>query len=350
MKKVIFVGWIAEGETPVVGETVKNQYIIAELQKYCKVISLDFYEKKRHPWIYIQAVATFLFYRKAPVIFSTSAQNVYSFIKILQSLCIKRQIIHWVVGGAFPQHIKNGHFKKSVFNYVDLNLVQCHGMVSELEKMGITNVKFVSNFKKIGYYPSIESILKSRQQNKIIKFVFLSRIHPAKGCDYIIQATDKLNKKGYQNSFIVDFYGKIEKTYKSDFLGKIEQIANISYCGLLNLKEPKGYDVLAGYNAMLFPTFHPSEGFAGIFIDAFVAGLPVLASDWSYNSECIKDGELGILYPVHDIDKLTEVMENCIIGKINLNSMAINARREAPKYDAKNVLNKSFIKEIGLID
>ena len=56
MKDVIFVGWVNQGKAPVDGETTKNQYIIAELKKYCKVTVLDFYEKHRHPWVYVQAL------------------------------------------------------------------------------------------------------------------------------------------------------------------------------------------------------------------------------------------------------------------------------------------------------
>ena len=60
MKDVIFVGWVREGKPPVDGETTKNQYIIAELKKYCRVTVLDFYQKNRHPWIYLQALWAFI--------------------------------------------------------------------------------------------------------------------------------------------------------------------------------------------------------------------------------------------------------------------------------------------------
>jgi hypothetical protein len=55
MKQVIFVSLVRQSKSLVDGKTTKNQYIIAELKKYCKVTVLDFYEKNRHPWIYLQA-------------------------------------------------------------------------------------------------------------------------------------------------------------------------------------------------------------------------------------------------------------------------------------------------------
>ena len=349
MKQVIFVGWISKGTVPVVGETVKNQYIIEELKKYCDVIELDFYQKMRHPWIYLQAVWAFINHPQASIIVSTSAKNVYNMLRLLKGLGVKRHIIHWVVGGAFPQLVKEGRFKADVFNYVDLNLVQCREMIGQLKEAGIYNGKYVSNFKKIDYYPNFENVLKLRREEKKLRFVFLSRVHPAKGCGYIVEAVKALNTNGYKEKFTVDFYGKFEKTYQKGFLESIEPIENISYKGLLNLKEPKGYDKLATYHAMLFPTFHPSEGFAGVFLDAFIAGLPVLASDWAYNAECIENGKTGVIYPTHDVDSLELYMKNCIEGKMDLETMARNAWAEAPKYDTQNVLNINFINELGLI-
>lgn len=349
MKEIIFIGWISKGAIPVVGETVKNQYIIEELKKYCDVIELDFYQKNKHPWIYLQAAWAFIWHPHASIILSTSAKNVYAMLKLLKGLGVKRHIIHWVVGGAFPQLVKDGKFKADVFNYVDLNLVQCRDMIDQLEEAGIHNGKYVSNFKKIDYYPDFELALKQRKEEKKTRFVFLSRVHPAKGCNYIIEAVKALNTKGYQDRFIVDFYGKFEKSYQEGFLKSIDTIENISYKGMLNLKEAKGYDILSTYHAMLFPTYHPSEGFAGVFIDAFIAGLPVLASDWAYNSECIEDGKRGIIFHTHDVEALEKTMRDCIMGEIDLTSMARNARAEAPKYEAQNVLNEGYIKDLGLI-
>lgn len=349
MKEVIFVGWISKGSVPVVGETVKNQYIIEELKKYCKVTELDFYQKNKHPWIYLQAVWAFSRHPHASIVISTSAKNVYAMLRLLKGLGLKRHIIHWVVGGAFPQLVKEGRFKADVFNYVSLNLVQCKDMIDQLKEAGINNGKYVSNFKRIEYYPDLEQALKIRFQEKVIRFVFLSRVHPAKGCDYILEAVETLNKMGLKERFIVDFYGKFEESYKKDFLEHVDKIENVSYKGKLNLREDAGYDTLATYHAMLFPTFHPSEGFAGIFIDAFIAALPVLASDWAYNKSIIRDGELGVIYPTHNVEALTKVMEDCIERKISLEQMAINSRGEAYKYEAENVLNKDYIKELGLL-
>ena len=349
-KSVIFVGWVRTGKPPVDGETTKNQYIIAELKKYCRVTVLDFYEKRRHPWIYLQALWAVVSQPQATIILSTSAKNVYSMLQMFQKLHVKRDIIHWVVGGTFGKFVQEGRFSADVFNYVKYNLVQCHGMIDELRSAGVTNARFVSNFKPITYYPDLEKALAQRSQSPVTRFVFLSRIMPDKGCDYILAAARRLNEKGYADRFTIDFYGKVDAGYKETFEKGVKIFDNISYHGLLNLKDSAGYDVLATYHAMLFPTYWKGEGLAGVFIDAFIAGLPVLASDWAHNAEAIRNGELGMLYPVHDVGALAETMEKCILGQIDLSAMAKHARKEAAKYDAAQALNETYLRSIGLIE
>ena len=350
MKKVIFVGWVNQGKAPVDGETTKNQYIIAELKKYCKVTVLDFYEKRRHPWVYVQALWALLTKPKATIIFSTSAKNVYAILRLFKRLKVRRDIIYWVIGGAFGKNIKEGIFRADIFNYVKYNLVQCHGMIEELKSAGVSNARFVSNFKPIPYYPDLEKALAARTKSETIRFVFLSRIMPSKGCDYIFEAVRRLNAKGLQPRFSVDFYGKIDATYREQFQEELGLLENVTWHGLLDLRTNEGYDALASYHAMLFPTFHPSEGFAGVFIDAFIAALPVLASDWAHNTEAITDGKQGIIYPVHNVEALMDAMEKCISGQVDLQAMARNARAEAPKYEAKNALSDHYLKSIGLVE
>ena len=349
MKKIIFVGWVYQGKAPVDGETTKNQYIIAKLRKYCKVKVLDFYQKNRHPWIYLQALWAFITQPKATIILSTSAKNVYGMLKLFKALHVRRDIIHWVIGGAFGKHVQEGRFRADIFNYVKYNLVQCRRMIAELESAGVNNARFVSNFKPIPYYPDLEKAIADRQASDRLHFVFLSRIMPDKGCDYLLEAVRMLNRKGLQERFTVDFYGKIDSSYKEDFMQKVSQLENADYKGLLDLRKREGYDTLATYHAMVFPTIHPTEGFSGIFIDAFISGLPVLASKWAYNEEFITHGELGILYPAHDAAALADTMEGCIHNPSILQIMAMNVRNKAAGYDAGSALSEEYLHSIELL-
>ena len=348
-KEILFVGWVNSGKKPVDGETTKNQYIIAELEKYCDVKVLDFYRWKSHPWIYVQAAWNFLTKPNATIIFSTSASNVYLFLKLINKLDLKRNIIHWVIGGSFAKQVKEGLYDANVFSSINFNLVQCKGMIDELNEAGVMNAKFVSNFKPIKYYPDLAIIQKHRKECEKMRFVFMSRIMPDKGCDYILEAVEILNKQGLQNKYIVDFYGKVDPAYKRIFEHKVSLLPNVNYYGLLDLKSSKGYDTLSSYHAMLFPTFHPSEGIAGVIIDAYIAGLPVIASDWAHNPESVQDGKTGVLIATHDVDALVNIMKKIIDGLLNLDEMSVYAQNAAHGYDAQNAITPEYLKEINLL-
>lgn len=350
MKQVIFVGWVRTGKPPVDGETAKNQYIIVELKKYCKVTVLDFYQKSRHPWIFLQALWALVSQPKATIIFSTSAKNVYNTLKLFRALHLKRDVIHWVIGGKFGDNIQNGVFDAGVFSYPKYTFVESHAMVKQLQECGLKGVSRLPNFKAIPYSPDLRKALDDRKHSSKTRFVFLSRVMPEKGCDYILDAIKLLNEKELYDRFCVDFYGKLDEAFAERFTQKVGQLDNAQYHGLLDLKTAAGYDTLSTYHAMLFPTYWKGEGFAGVFIDAFIAGLPVLVSDWAHNSEIIRDGELGILYPVHDVKALADTMEKCIVGDINLEEMAVHARQEASRYDAEQLLNEDFLQSIGLFE
>lgn len=350
MKKVIIVGYIRQGRPPVDGETTKNQFIIKELEKYCKVYPLDFYEKKKHPWIYLQALWTFVAHPDASVILSTTAKNVYSILKLFKVLGVKRNFIHWIIGGCFDQLVKDGVYDPKVLNYLSFNLAQCHSMVDVLKECGVNNAKFVQNFKDIPYYPDIKSKVQGlKSKDGTMRFVFLSRIMKMKGVNYILDAVKQLNAEGYKDRFIVDLYGKMDPSYKDEFDSESHGLDNVCYHGLLNLRSNEGYDTLSSYHAMLFPTYHPSEGIAGVIIDAYIAGVPVIASDWAHNSDSVKDGETGILIPTHNLHALVQSMKDAIEGKIDLATLSIKAQKAAHGYEAENIITQKYLEEIGIL-
>lgn len=343
MKHVIFVGWVNQGKPPVDGETAKNQHLITALRKYCRVTVLDFYQKNRHPWVFLQALWAFVSQPKATIIFSTSAKNVYSILKLFKVLGLRRNIIHWVIGGAFADNVQKGIFRADVFGIAKHTLVQSPLMVTQLKECGIKGVRQIYNCKPIPYYPAI------RAAQGRFRFVFLSRIMQGKGCDYIIEAAKQLNSHGLAEKFIVDFYGKMDEHYRLAFESGLKGLPNVHYQGYLDFTQPTGYDRLAQYDVMLFPTYWKSEGFAGVFIDAFIAGLPLIASDWAHNRQFLREGETALFIPVHNIQALANKMQECIEGQVDILSMRKCCQAEAAKYRVDHVITPSLLKEIDLL-
>ena len=349
MKNVIFVGWVNQGKPPVDGETTKNQILIAEIKKYCRVTVLDFYKKNCHPWVFLQALWAFVSQPKATIIFSTSAKNIYGILKLFKVLGLRRDIIHWVIGGAFADNVQKGIFRADVFGMARHTLVESPVMAKQLEACGIKGVRQLPNFKPIPYYPTIKTPPSGGWGTRGCAFVFLSRIMPEKGCDYILEAARQLNSQGLTERFSIDFYGKIDDGYIPAFETALASLPNVHYAGYLDLTQPAGYDRLAEYDVMLFPTYWKGEGFAGVFIDAFIAGLPLIASEWAHNRQFLREGETALFIPVHDVQALVRKMQECIEGRVDVLRMKNFCQTEAKKYCTSNVITPSLLKEIDLL-
>lgn len=341
---VIVIGWIRKGKPADCGETMKNQLMIQKLEEFginCR--QMDFKGWKKRPWVLFQTLWNIVLHHDDTIILSSSAKNVYPLMKVMKRIRWKANTVHWVIGGNLGDRIHEGKYDADIIGYASHTLVESDIMVDQLMGMGIKNVKQVPNFKPINYYPKLSA------PNKITRFVFLSRIMPEKGCDYILEAAKLLNKRNMEGKYIIDYYGKVADDYKRSFEQEIDMIPNVNYKGFLNLRENEGYDKLAQYDAMLFPTYWIGEGFAGVFIDTFIAGVPIIATDWAHNRQFLDEGKTALFIPVHNAVLLAEKMQEFIEGKYDIMSMKRFCQKEAEKYNVNNVITGNLLKEIGII-
>ena len=269
-------------------------------------------------------------------------------MKLMKRLHWKQNTVHWVIGGTLGENVKKGIFSKNVIGFIKHTIVESPIMVQQLKECGIKGVIQLPNFKPITYYPSIEERLNTLG-NRPFRFVFLSRIMPEKGCDYIFDCVKELNETEYKDKYIVDFYGKIDNKYTTNFEQQINKYANTSYKGFLNLRTNEGYDKLAEYDIMLFPTYWKGEGFAGVFIDTFISGVPMLASDWAHNKQFMEEGKTAIFIPVHNTFALKHEIQKCIDGQYNIANMARNCQKNASIYNTDNVITKDLLNSLGII-
>lgn len=344
--EVVLVGSVNLGGIADDGETMKNRMIIDVLRKYVdKVHVVDVRNKPNRVLYLLKLLFFLLFKRKCKVVFSASSFVVYSLIKIAFWLRYdKNNIYYWVIGGRFGEYLQNGEIEKEYYKDIHTIIVEGNSMQKTLESVGLTNVITLSNFKNINYIP--QKI--RRTSDSILRFVFLSRIIPEKGVDYIFDAVNKLLDGGIEN-FVVDFYGKIEAHYEIEFNNKISNCGHTYYKGFLDLRTENGYDVLSSYDVMLFPTYWAGEGFPGIIVDAFIAGLPVIASDWNLNSSIINEGKNGFLIKVHDVDALARKMQEAILNRDVIFELGCSVQKNAYKYDTNTVVNYDLLNNIGLI-
>ena len=341
--KLVFIGTIKK--FPNCGESMKNHLFIDRFKElFDQVITIDIFQPRKHPICIVKVLLVALFYRNAKIVLSVSPATGDKFIRLLLKLGC-RQIYYWAVGILLMDYFQQGRFDARVYNQLKAVYVQSPIMVSVLKECGVNNVVYVPNSKRIDYLPPINN---NKGTDGVVKFVFLSRVHPDKGCKEIIEAAKKLNSLGLESSFLIDFYGTIAPGYENHFMSMIESCPNANYMGFLDLNCQDGYDKLSNYDAMLFPTYYDGEAFPGAVIDAFISGLPVIASDWHFNKEII-DEEVGILVKPRDIATLMNAMADVINKTVDLPVMRERSQERALLYDNKRVLSKDNLIKLGLL-
>ena len=343
MSKVILIGDIDLHKVPYNGEKMKNQLFLKRFGEVCDhVIPIDTRDWRKRPWCLVYMLCCLLFCRSYKVIISSCDVSALKVIKFLYYIRVQKDVYYWVVGGGFHHLVEKGELDVKYYHYLKKILVQSPDMQQSLSKLGLENVLFVPNSKPV--YP-----IAPDNNADYMRFVFLSRVEPTKGCDLILNCTRKFNIEGLENRFNVTFYGTIDSIYEHAFKKEVESIPNVTYKGLLNLTVKEGYEELSKHDVFLFPTFYKNEGFPGAVVDAFIAGLPIVASDWHFNAQFVKNGVTGFVIPAMDEKSLYKIMKSFINREYDVEAMKKTCLIEATKYDYENVLSEEFLRKIELL-
>jgi len=325
------------------GQTVKTKTLTEELMKKLKpnnVLTLDTYGWKRNPILLLIKSCILAFKCKNIVILPAhNGVKVFSTIFTLLNKILKRKLHYVVIGGWLPNLLRENHkLKKRLHDFTGI-YVETNVMFEELRKLGLWNIRLLPNFKRLSILDEKELVFS---YNKPYKLCTFSRVMAEKGIEDAIDAVIAINKNFGKEIFTLDIYGQIDESYKERFEKMQKSFPGyISYKGCVDFNE--SVKVLKDYFALIFPTHFKTEGIPGTIIDAYSAGLPVLASQWDAASEIINHGITGFIYDFAQKSKLKELL---LIISENPNMILnnkINCLRKAKKYSSETVVEE-FIK------
>lgn len=249
-------------------------------------------------------------------------------------------------------HICIGSFHKDYF--LGLNGLRAHGLQLLLSKrilaflpettsvnnclvneLGFNNTEIFPNFRPI---PSIPEPIHNGTGT--LKLVFMARIQKKKGYDIIFEFAkyaefNRLN-------LTIDFYGQIDKEESTDFLQKVEESSIVEYKGYLRPEQIT--NTLCRYDILLLPTRYYMEGFPGTILDAYIAGLPVVVTEWINSHEFVKNGETGFIVDfINPQNQFNQQIINLYYDRELLYKLKKRARKECFNYSeqhAWSILNK----------
>jgi glycosyltransferase involved in cell wall biosynthesis len=268
------------------------------------------------------------------IIISASSVSTYRLLRLIFLLRpnVLSRIVYVVIGGYFPEAIKSGRFNSNIYNNLKVLIVEGEFLRNQL--LGFiteSRVKVIPNFKD---FPIID--FPNKIKSNRVKFVFVGRISATKGVSDILEATKIIVSSNPSLDIVVDFYGPPDELFNNTSV--------CSYRGYLDFyrKPLEAYGKLNSYDCLLFPTSWRGEGFPGVVIDAYVAGLPVIATDWNMNFEIIKNKVNGLIIPPKDIKSLVNSMLWVINNIDHAHNMGLNNHKIALNYHIDNLWDPLF--------
>lgn len=339
MKETLyFVGPTLKLRNNIGGATIKNQNLLNYFNsKNYKIELIDTDDwRKRIGIIILRLIRMFLSPNKRKIILSTSSGGTYFFLKLNYYLNIfKKDIYYFVVGGDTPNKIENGIFDIKYYKKCKKIFIETNSMRDKVYNLGLNQTVYLPNFKKFR-----KRNLPEKEYTKPLKAVFFSRITLEKGVNMIFEMQKIINKD--IQKIEIDFYGPISNDYEEEFKSKILETDLLKYKGILDGQDESIYQILEKYDLMLFPTFWDGEGFPGTIIDSYIAGLPIVASNWNFNSEIIKDKETGFLFEAKNQRAFNDTILRILKELEQLKIIRKNCRKESEKYNLDKVLKKIF--------
>lgn len=338
MKQVSIIGLFCNGQQVSDGQSIKTRIVTEELERALGAASVrridTFGWKKRPLDLLSRSILAVLDSRS--VIFMTDEGGIKVFPWLLHtSNLLRRAKLHYVViGGWLVPFLRKHSFLAACLKRLDCIFVETTVMRAGLEELGFRNVHLMSNCKTLTPLTPDQLI---RSDGEPYRFCIFSRIMREKGVEDAVNAIRAVNARFGRTVCTLDLYGMIDPNQTDWFESLSASFPScVRYGGVVPFDESVA--TLKNYHALLFPTKFYTEGVPGTIIDAYAAGVPVIASRWASWADVVEDNVTGITYPFSEPEQLTEILCNAVSDPDLLLRMKENCLRRAGDYLPENVM------------
>ncbi|MDD2637138.1 MAG: glycosyltransferase [Bacteroidales bacterium] len=325
------------------GQTVKTRNLLSLLKKN-SIHNVYFFDTADLATRKILIFKLFWLILKSHKIFYLPAnKNLQYFFPILYFICklFGKDIYYFIIGGWLPEFLKDKYYHRKALKSLTAIFSETSQMIVNLSQWyAFNNVYLFPNFRINNFSPSIT------EPDGLLRLVFMSRVKKIKGTDLLIQLSKKIIENKGSDKILIDFYGPLNEYEGDSFEDDIKEIPIFAYKGVLQPSEI--YSTLEKYDCMVFPTLYKGEGFPGAIVDAYISGIPVIASNIRYNSEFIVDGVTGFLFDPEKIDDLYGIIQNLMENIDSISELKLNAFAKSKEYSedvAWSIINQHIFKE-----
>lgn len=189
----------------------------------------------------------------------------------------------------------------------------------------------IPNGVETGRFKPIE-----RPENPKVKILFIGRLIPRKGFQFVVQALPKVRQLA-KVPFEIEVVGTGAHREELDELAESLKVSDlIKYVGMVPYDSlEKSYQY-----ADVFILTSLSEGMPSVILEAMGCGLPILASDVGGNNEIVHEGENGFLISENNVDKIAERIAELVNNKELRTQMGARSRQLALAYDWSTIMGR----------
>ena len=177
---------------------------------------------------------------------------------------------------------------------------------------------------------------KDRQHSRIC-FITVGYIEYRKGQDILLEAIMRLEPEIRQKAEFF-FVGQNTSLLAKKLENITGTISEITVTGPVDRKEINS--LLEQSDMLVCPS--REDPMPTVAAEAMMHSLQCLISDSVGTVEYIRDGIDGMVFQSGNVDQLKEMLEKCILGKVNLRQMGRNARQVFEEYFSMEAFEDQF--------
>ena len=328
MSKILVLGAFCYRDNKLDGQTIKTRNVYELVKAHEKSVAIyDTSEFRYSKWsllkmFYLVCTAKTLLYLPA----HNNIKYIFPFIFVLAKL-FRTKIYYIQIGGWLNVFLQNKPIHTWMFSKVDAILAETKYMKSRLEEdYGFRNVILFNNFRITDFKPT------SHHEDGTLRCVFMARVQKKKGLDMLFALANyiEVNKL----AITIDVFGQVSEEDKDYFFNNIKLHPTMVYKGALLPTDI--YTTIEKYDVMLLPTHYFTEGLPGTILDAYISGIPVIATKWRHATEFIDNGQTGFIVPFKDgQDELNKMVTYLLSHEVVLKDMKNNAYKRSLDFGYK---------------
>ena len=327
-KRIGIIGHFGGSERHLDGQTVKTKTLYDELVKVgvTDIVVVDtWFKNVNRPKLLTDFLKCIVCCKKIILIVSRGGLKVFLPMLYWAKRALGLEVYLDVIGGNIAQLIGRNPAWLQYMSAFDSVWVESGGLEDELCRMGLSNIEVIPNFKNLDIVDPSES-----EKGPGYRFCTFSRVMREKGIPDAARAVAHARSELGCDDLFLDIWGPVEDCFKQEFDALLKEMPFVSYKGCVGYGD--SVSVVRREDVLLFPTRWEGEGFPGTVVDAFAAGIPVVASDWNANAEIIEHMKTGLIYPSEGFPDLEAAVEWCVLNPGEIERMGYACAREANGY------------------